>query len=156
MRTSVQWWNDSIICILHQNIAYPLSNNKEGMNKAGKYSTYSKVWIQNALKSNFMHFFSIILLLQQRIMSQCRPLCKISDNRPIGHELTINEWAQIVSTVKCGVRMADITRTLNFILKTIQTTVQRDSMRYTNEALPWSGCLKKATERDICTIIWYV
>ena len=120
------------------------------------YSIHSKVWIQNALKLNFMHFFSITLLLQQRIMSQRRPLCKISGNRPIGHELTINEWAQIVSTIKCGVRMADIAKILNFTLKTVWTTVQRDSMRHTNKALSRSGCLKKVTERDICTIIQYV
>ena len=36
MRTSVQWWDDPTICVLHQNIAHPLSNNKEDINKADK------------------------------------------------------------------------------------------------------------------------
>ena len=86
-------------------------------------------------------------------MSQCRPLREISGNRPVGHQLTTNERAQIVSAVKCGVRMADVARTLDFTPQTVRTTIQRDSMRHANEALPRSGRPKKATERDIHIII---
>ena len=86
-------------------------------------------------------------------MSQCRPLREISGNRPVGHQLTTNERAQIVSAVKCGVRMADVARTLDFTPQTVQTIIQRDSMRHINEALSQSDCPKKATERNIYTII---
>ena len=89
-------------------------------------------------------------------MPQRRPLGEISGNIPVGHELTVNDRAQIVGAVKCGVRIADAARALNFTPSTVKTTVRRNSVRHANEALPRSGRPKKATERDIRMIICYV
>jgi IS30 family transposase len=85
-----------------------------------------------------------------------RPLCEISGNRPVGHELTVNERAQIVGAVKCGVRIADTARALDFTPSTVKTTVRRDSIRTANEALPRTGRPKKASNRDIRAIVRYV
>ena len=86
-------------------------------------------------------------------MAQRRPLGEISGNRPKGHELTVNERAQIVGAIKCGVKIVDVSKTLNFNPTTVIATVQRDSIRQTNKSLPRSGRPKKADDRDIYTIV---
>jgi hypothetical protein len=89
-------------------------------------------------------------------MAQRRPLGEISGNRPAGHELTVNDRAQIVGAIKCGARPCEVSRTLDFTPNPIFTTVQRDSIRQDNHSLPRSGRPKKATDRDIRTIVRYV
>jgi hypothetical protein len=89
-------------------------------------------------------------------MPQRRPLGEISGNRPVGHELTVNDCAQIVSAVKYSVRIADVTRAFNFTPLIVKTTVRRNSVRHANKALLRSSRPKKATERDIYIIIRYV
>jgi transposase len=101
-------------------------------------------------------FFPITIYLQQRIMPQRRPLGETSGNRPVGYELIVNDCAQIVGAVKCGVRIADAARAFDFTPSTVKTTVRRNSVRHANEDLPRSGRPIKATERDVCTIIRYV
>jgi hypothetical protein len=61
--------------------------------------------------------------LQQRIIPQRRPLGEISGNRPVGHELTVNDRSQIVSAVKCSVRIADAARAFDFRPSTVKTTI---------------------------------
>lgn len=106
-------------------------------------------------KFNFYAVFPTTLSLQQRIMLQRRPLGEISGNRPVGHE-TVNDRAQIVGAVKCGVRIAGAARAFGFTPSTVKTPVRRNSVRHANEALPRSGRPIKATERDVRTIIRYV
>ena len=89
-------------------------------------------------------------------MAQRRPLGKISGNRPKGHELTVNEQAQIVGVIKCGVKIVDVSKTLNFNSITVIATVQRDLIQQVNKSLSCSGRSKKADDRDICTIVQYV
>jgi IS30 family transposase len=84
------------------------------------------------------------------------PLQEISGNRPIDHELKINDRAQIVGAVKCGIKLAETARALDFTPSTVKTTVRRNSIRHANEALPRSGRSKKASARDIRAIIRYV
>jgi transposase len=89
-------------------------------------------------------------------MPQRRPLSEISGNRPEGHELTVNDRAQIIGAIKCGVSIADAARTLDFPPSTVKTTIRRDSVRSANATLPRSGRPSKASARDIRTIIRYV
>jgi Transposase len=89
-------------------------------------------------------------------MAQRRPLGEISGNKPIGHELTVNDRAQIVGAIKCGARSCEVRNTLQFTRQTISTTVQRESVRQDNQSLPRSGRPKKTTDRDVRTIVRYV
>ena len=86
-------------------------------------------------------------------MAQRRTLGEISGNRPVGHQLTVNDRAQIVGAIKCGVSLGEVSRTLNFAPLTVTTTAQRDSIRQGNKALPRSGQPKKTTNRDVYMII---
>ena len=89
-------------------------------------------------------------------MAQRKALGEISGNRAKGHELTVNQRAQIVGAVKCGATIVDVSKTLNFNPTTVITTVQKDSIRQDNQSLPRSGRPKKADARDIRTIVRYV
>ena len=89
-------------------------------------------------------------------MPQRPALREISANRPAGHELSVNQRAQIVGAVKCGSKIADTARALNFLPSTVRITVLRDAVRHDNKTQPRNGRPKKATDRDICIIIRYV
>jgi hypothetical protein len=56
-------------------------------------------------------------------MAQRHLLSEISSNRPAGYKLTVNNKAQIVGTIKYNIRSYEVSWTLNFIFKTIFTTV---------------------------------
>jgi hypothetical protein len=70
-----------------------------------------------------MRFDSTTQQLQQRIMPRRGPLQEISGNRPVGHELTINDRAQIFGAVKCGIKLAEAARALDSTPSTVKTTV---------------------------------
>ena len=65
-------------------------------------------------------------------MAQRRALSEICDNRTKRHELTVNQRAQIVDVVKCGVVIAKVNKILNFNPTTVITTVEKDLIRQSN------------------------
>ena len=67
----------------------------------------------------FSRFAPTIHQFYQRIMPPQRPLCEISGNRPVNHELTSTERAEIVGAAKCEVKFTDIGRILNFMSLTV-------------------------------------
>jgi hypothetical protein len=84
-----------------------------------------------------------------------RPLREISGNRPINHELTPNQRAEIVGAAKCGVGYADIGRILDFAPSTVRYTYELSSQRNVNESISRAGRPSITSERDKRTVVRY-
>jgi IS30 family transposase len=65
-------------------------------------------------------------------MAPRQALQKIPINRVSGHQLSIDDRAQIVGAVKCGATQAKIYKILNFTRLTVSTTIKKDSIRHAN------------------------
>jgi hypothetical protein len=68
-----------------------------------------------------------------------RPLGEINGNRRINYKLTPNQRAEIVRAAKYGVRIADISRILNFAPLTVRYTYELSEHRDTNVSISRAG-----------------
>jgi hypothetical protein len=68
-----------------------------------------------------------------------RPLGEINGNRRINYELIPNQRAEIVGAAKCGVRIANIGRILNFAPSTVRYTYELSEQRDINVSISRAG-----------------
>jgi transposase len=88
-------------------------------------------------------------------MPSRRPLREINGNRPINHELTPNQRAEIVGAAKCGVRITDIGRMLNFTPSTVRYTYELSEQRDTNVSISRAGRPSITSARVKGTVVGY-
>ena len=84
-----------------------------------------------------------------------RPLREISGNRPVNHELTPTERAEIVGAAKCGVIFADIGCVLNFTPSTVRYTYELSEQHSLHESLLHIGRPSITSERGQRAIVQY-
>jgi hypothetical protein len=84
-----------------------------------------------------------------------QPLGEINGNRRINYELTPNQRAEIVGAAKCGVRIANIGRILNFAPLTVRYTYELSEQRDTNVSISRTGRPSIISARVKGTVIGY-
>jgi hypothetical protein len=123
--------------------------------RTSRYSTRSEVSAFFAFYAFLTRLPSITHLLCQPIMPPRRPLGEINGNRRINYKLTPNQRAEIVGAAKCGVRIADISRILNFAPLTVRYTYELSEQRDTNVSISRAGRPSTISARIKRTVVGY-